>query len=76
MPPLATARVPPRVRVPLEVMAPPVTVSPVLPPDRATLVTEPLPALPAVAVPSWPVLSITTVLIEPPVGTTPVMPAM
>ena len=41
VPPLAMARVPPRVRVPLLVMGPPVAVSPVVPPARFTLVTVP-----------------------------------
>ena len=76
VPPLARARVPPRVRVPVLVMGPPELVRPVVPPDRATLVTEPVPALPAAAVPSWPLLSMTTVLVVAPVGVTPEMPAM
>ena len=45
VPPLAMARVPPRMRVPEPVMGPPVEVSPVLPPDRATLVTLPVAVL-------------------------------
>ena len=39
VPPLATARVPPRVRVPLEVIGPPVSERPVVPPEPLTLVT-------------------------------------
>lgn len=42
VPPLATASVPPSVRVPDVVIAPPVRVSPVLPPDPETEVTVPV----------------------------------
>ena len=45
VPPLATANVPPRVNVPVVVIAPPVNVSPVVPPEPLTLVTVPLPLL-------------------------------
>ena len=41
VPPLATARVPPRVIVPEPVIGPPEVVSPVVPPDMPTLVTVP-----------------------------------
>lgn len=41
VPPLATPRVPPRVKVPVVVMGLPVNVSPVVPPDAATDVTVP-----------------------------------
>ena len=43
MPPFATARVPARVIVPLDVTGPPLVVRPVAPPDTSTLVTVPLP---------------------------------
>ncbi len=43
VPPLATAKVPPRVKVPEVVIGPPVRVSPVVPPEPSTLVTEPVP---------------------------------
>ena len=43
VPPLATARVPPSVRVPEVVMGPPVNVRPVVPPEPLTLVTVPEP---------------------------------
>lgn len=39
VPPLATAKVPARVIVPVEVIGPPLVVKPVVPPDTATLVT-------------------------------------
>ena len=42
VPPLVTARVPPRVSVPDEVIGPPLTVRPVEPPDPSTLVTVPV----------------------------------
>src|SRR5690349_915461 len=42
VPPLAATSVPPRVSVPLEVIGPPVTVRPVVPPEPSTLVTVPL----------------------------------
>lgn len=45
VPPLATARVPPSVRVPVVVIGPPDKVSPVVPPDPLTLVTVPEPLL-------------------------------
>ena len=45
VPPLATAKVPPRVSVPVPVIGPPVSVSPVVPPDPLTEVTLPLPLL-------------------------------
>ncbi len=41
VPPLANARVPPRVRVPAVVIGEPVNVRPVVPPDAATDVTVP-----------------------------------
>jgi hypothetical protein len=43
VPPLATANVPANVIVPALVTGPPLVVSPVVPPDTATLVTEPEP---------------------------------
>jgi hypothetical protein len=43
VPPFATARVPARVIVPVVVIGDPVTVRPVVPPDRATDVTVPDP---------------------------------
>lgn len=43
VPPLATASVPPKVSVPLEVIGPPVKVRPVVPPEPSTLVTVPVP---------------------------------
>src|SRR3989344_1862616 len=43
VPPFATARMPPRVRVPEEVMGPPVRVRPVVPPEPSTEVTVPVP---------------------------------
>ena len=45
VPPLATARVPAKVIVPVVVIGPPLVVKPVVPPDTATLVTVPVPAL-------------------------------
>jgi hypothetical protein len=42
VPPLATARVPVRVIVPLAVIGPPVVVRPVVPPDTEMLETVPL----------------------------------
>ena len=74
VPPLAMARVPPRVRVPLVVMVPPVTVRPVVPPERATLVTVPLLLAPVEL--SWPYSSMTTVWGERPPRVAPRMPAM
>ena len=47
MPPLATARIPPKVRVPEAVIGPPVKVKPVVPPEPSTLVTVPEPPPPA-----------------------------
>ena len=47
VPPLATASVPPNVIVPDDVIGPPEVVNPVEPPDNATLVTVPLPAVEA-----------------------------
>jgi hypothetical protein len=47
VPPLATAKVPPRVIVPDVVIGPPEVVSPVVPPDTATEVTVPEPPPPA-----------------------------
>lgn len=41
VPPLATAKVPANVIVPLVVIGPPLVVKPVVPPDTATLVTVP-----------------------------------
>ena len=41
VPPLATARVPPSVSVPLVVIGEPVKLRPVVPPEAATLVTVP-----------------------------------
>src|SRR3989344_4475830 len=52
VPPLATPRMPPRVRVPDEVMGPPVRVRPVVPPEPSTEVTVPVPPprqVPAIA---------------------------
>ena len=43
VPPLATARVPASVRVPLVVIGEPLKVRPVVPPEAATLVTVPVP---------------------------------
>jgi len=43
VPPLATARVPLRVKVPVVVIGPPVKVSPVVPPLASTEVTDPPP---------------------------------
>ena len=45
VPPLAAASVPPRVNVPVVVIGPPVSVSPVVPPEPLTEVTLPLPLL-------------------------------
>ena len=45
VPPLATANVPPKVNVPVVVIGPPVSVSPVVPPEPLTEVTLPLPLL-------------------------------
>ena len=45
VPPLATARVPPSVRVPEAVIGPPVNERPVVPPLALTLVTVPAPAI-------------------------------
>jgi hypothetical protein len=42
VPPLATAKVPARVIVPLPVTGPPEVVRPVVPPDTSTLVTVPV----------------------------------
>ena len=44
VPPLATAKVPARVNVPLAVIGPPVNDIPVVPPEALTLVTVPAPA--------------------------------
>ena len=44
VPPFTAARVPAKVIVPLVVIGPPDVVNPVVPPDTATLVTEPVPA--------------------------------
>jgi hypothetical protein len=49
VPPLAMARVPPRVNVPAPVIGPPERVNPVVPPEPETDVTVPLP--PAIHVP-------------------------
>jgi hypothetical protein len=46
VPPLATPRVPARVIVPEVVIGLPDVVRPVVPPDTATLVTEPPPVMP------------------------------
>lgn len=46
VPPLARARVPASVIVPVEVIGPPEVVRPVVPPETATLVTEPGPGAP------------------------------
>ena len=43
VPPLATMSVPPKVKVPEVVNGPPVRVSPVVPPEPSTEVTEPAP---------------------------------
>ena len=43
MPPLVSAKVPPRVRVPEEITGPPVKVMPVVEPSALTLVTVPVP---------------------------------
>ena len=43
VPPFDTPSVPPMVKVPDEVIGPPVTVKPVVPAESATLVTVPLP---------------------------------
>ena len=41
---MGTFKVPPRVKVPVVVIGPPVSVRPVVPPDPDTLVTVPVPA--------------------------------
>ena len=43
VPPFAGDSVPARVTVPVDVIGPPLVVSPVVPPDTSTLVTEPEP---------------------------------
>ena len=50
VPPLATAKVPARVIVPLVVTGPPLVVSPVVPPETSTEVTVPDPPPPLVVV--------------------------
>lgn len=66
VPPLEAARVPARVMVPEVVIGPPEVVRPVVPPDTATLVTEPPPVMPRLVlasvafvapVPPWEMLS-------------------
>ena len=63
VPPLATASVPPRVNVPDVVIGPPVSVSPVEPPEPETEVTVPLP--PAVEAMVMPPALFVTVMPEP-----------
>jgi len=74
VPPLAAINVPASVTVPEEVMGPPLVVKPVVPPETATLVTEPEPGpvnatvmapLPLVIVTPEPAVSVAGVSVLP-----------
>ena len=62
VPPFATASVPPSVKVPLEVIGPPVSVRPVVPPEPETEVTLPPPVPAPIAVRNAAASSAETVL--------------